>query len=163
MSGALFLEILGRMLIMVFVFLLGYALLSAYLNKKNRLEFRKINLYPRKEKTMSDHMRDAQDIFEIYPPLLFNWKGTIMDDIFYVTEKPVRLQAIKVTRENIIRVAQWVGAEKVHIPTGPQKWYFYLAGGDEVRLGDFVVRGKNGEFFVVTEDELTMNFNVIDE
>ena len=160
MSGALFLEILGRMLIMVFVFLLGYALLSAYLNKKNRLEFRKINLYPRKEKTMSDHMRDAQDIFEIYPPLLFNWKGTIMDDIFYVTENPVRLQAIKVTRENIIRVAQWADVQKIHIPTGPKKWYFYLPGGEEVELGDFVIRGKNGEFFVESEARLTSNFTI---
>ena len=83
-----------------------------------------------------------------------------MDDIFYVTEKPVRLQAIQVTRENIIRVAQWVGAEKVHIPTGSQKWYFYLAGGDGACLGDFVVRGKNGEFFVVSEDQMTMKFTI---
>lgn len=86
-----------------------------------------------------------------------------MDDIFYVTEKPVRLQAIKVTRENIIRVAQWADVTNIYIPTGPKKWYFYLDGGYEVCLGDVVVRDKKGEFFVVTEYQLTMNFNVIDE
>lgn len=83
-----------------------------------------------------------------------------MDDIFYVIEKPVRLQAIQVTRENIIRVAQGAGVTNIHIPTGPQKWYFYLPDGAEVELGDTVVRDKNGEFFVVTEDKLTRDFTI---
>ena len=83
-----------------------------------------------------------------------------MDDIFFVIEKPVRLMAIQVTLENIIRVAQWAGVTNIHIPTGPQKWYFYLPDGAEVELGDTVIRDKNGEFFVVTEDKLTMNFTM---
>ena len=83
-----------------------------------------------------------------------------MDEIFYVTETPVRLQAIKVTRENIIRVAQWAGVVKIYIPTGPKKWYFYLPCGEEVELGDFVIRGKNGEFFVESEARLTSNFTI---
>ena len=86
-----------------------------------------------------------------------------MDEIFYVTETPVRLQAIKVTRENIIRVAQWADVQKIHIPTGPKKWYFYLPGGAEVELGDTVVRDKKGEFLAVSESRLTMHFNVVDE
>lgn len=86
-----------------------------------------------------------------------------MDDSFYVIENPVRLQAIKVTRENIIRVAQWAGVTNIYIPTGPQRWYFYLAGGDEVCLGDVVVRDKKGEFFAVAESRLMMHFNIIDE
>ena len=83
-----------------------------------------------------------------------------MDDIFYVIEKPVRLKAIQVTLENILRVAQCVGVTNIHIPTGPQKWCFYLPDGAEVELGDIVIRDKNGEFFVVTEDKLTMNFTM---
>ena len=83
-----------------------------------------------------------------------------MDDLFYITENPIRLQAIKVTRENIIRVAQWAGVENIHVPYGPAKWHFYLPGGHGVCLGDIVVRGKNGGFFVVTEERLMAKFTI---
>ena len=70
-------------------------------------------------------------------------------DIQYVTEKPVKLQSVRITRENIIEVAHWVGADTINVPAGEERWSFPMPKTrNSAFVGDYVVRDKTEIFKV---------------
>ena len=70
-------------------------------------------------------------------------------DIQYVTEKPVKLQSVRITRENIIEVAHWVGADQIHVPAGEERWSFSMPmKRNSAFVGDYIVRDKTEIFKV---------------
>lgn len=93
--------------------------------------------------------------FELYQEnkerTMINNASNIGDDVIFVTPAIPRFPVMRVSRENIIKVAQWCGAEIVSLPkTG--KWSLSFEG-DTATIGDFILRDEDGEFQVI--DEMT--------
>lgn len=97
-------------------------------------------------------------------------------DIQYVTEKPVQVQAVKVTRENIYHVAEWVGANMLTTPIRKyarlgkraEPWFIlpdsprgHING--EVTVGHWVVRDKRGDFSRMSEVEFKKRYDFPEE
>lgn len=96
----------------------------------------------------------------------------IGSEIVYITEKPIATQAVRVTRENIYHVAEWVGAKTLFTPIRKNATLgervepsFALPGGQvghigsTVTVGHWVVRDKNGRFSHTTEFEIRRRFD----
>lgn len=86
-------------------------------------------------------------------------------------KKPVEVDAIQYTGNNIDEIKQFVGAalfEKgAHYPTGGIAWIKLfiktLEGDMEVSAGDYIIRGIKGEFYPCKPDIFEATYSAVSE
>mgnify|MGYP003409105752 FL=1 len=98
-------------------------------------------------------------------------------------KKPVEVEAIQVTRENVKEVANWCGGRVVSLSSSrdPQDEYVALDiptlegvmraetfhqstwRGGRYHGGDYVIRGVQGEFYPCTPDIFEETYEIVDE
>lgn len=78
------------------------------------------------------------------------------DDMVYqrYRKRPVEIEAVQLTRENFYEVAEWVEAKECWALESPNPALHIktLEGTMLARLGDFVIKGIQGEFYPCASD-----------
>lgn len=77
-------------------------------------------------------------------------------------KKPVVIEAVQITENNIVKVAIWCkGSASRH----PENIFYIqtLEGRMEARVGDWIIKGIKGEFYPCKNDIFEMTYELVEE
>ena len=78
-------------------------------------------------------------------------------------KKPVVIEAMQLTQSNAIEVSEWSGGEaKFMSPAMPSVFIRTLEGSMRADVGDFVIRGVQGEFYPCKPDIFEATYEAVD-
>ena len=82
------------------------------------------------------------------------------------TKKPVEIEAIQWTEENLPVIKEWLGENLAQLSSeerhkSPYDWVIrdYLEGDMKITEGDYIIRGVKGEFYTCKPDRFYATYN----
>lgn len=82
-------------------------------------------------------------------------------------KKPVVIEARQVTRGNMADISMWCGGSSISVDPDNQDGDHFLIGTLEgsmkSRIGDWVIKGVNGEFYPCKPDIFEKTYEAVDE
>ena len=82
------------------------------------------------------------------------------------TKKPVEIEAIQWTEENLPAIKEWLGENLAQLSSeerhnSPYHWVIrdYLEGDMKITEGDYIIRGVKGEFYTCKPDRFYATYD----
>lgn len=81
--------------------------------------------------------------------------------IIKATKKPVTIEAIELTSENISEIKEFTGQNcPPYIGNTDAIWLKTLEGGHRASIGDFIIKGVSGEFYPCKPDIFHLTYDI---
>lgn len=81
-------------------------------------------------------------------------------------KKPVVIEARQITPDTVLEVSYWCGAQIGNRPQAPRNWHLLIAtleGVMTANMGDWIIRGVQGEFYPCKPDIFEATYERVEE